>query len=71
MDGEKIHVIEICTGVVSIIIGFILHWWSTQILWILIHPPPLAKQLIECLPFVFWIIGALLIVDGVRRMLAN
>jgi uncharacterized membrane protein HdeD (DUF308 family) len=71
MDSEKIHVIEIGTGAVSIIIGFILHWWSTQILWILIHPPPLAKQLIEGLPFVFWVIGALLIVDGVRRMLAN
>ena len=66
---KRIYVIEICTGVVLIVIGFILYWWSTQLLWILIHPPPLGKQLIESLPLVFWVIGALLIVDSVGRMM--
>jgi hypothetical protein len=69
MEGERIHVIEVCTGVVLIVIGFILYWWSTQLLWILIHPPPLTKQFLDSLPFVFWIIGALFVVDGLRRMM--
>ena len=69
MEGERIHVIEICIGLVLIVIGFILWWWSKQLLWILIYPPPLTKQFIEGLPFVFWSIGALLIIDGVRRMI--
>ena len=69
MDSGRIYVIEICTGGVLIVIGFILQWWSTQLLWILIHPPPIAKQFIEGLPFIFWIIGAVLFVDGARRIM--
>jgi hypothetical protein len=69
MDSERVYVIEICTGGVLIVIGFILQWWSTQLLWILIHPPPLAKQFVDSLPFVFWMLGTLLVGDSVRRIL--
>ena len=69
MDGERKPVTEICMGVVLLVIGFIEYWWSMQLVWVLIYPPPLAKQFIESLPFVFWIIGVLLVVDGVRRMM--
>jgi hypothetical protein len=69
MDGEQSVIFEICIGGVLVGIGFILHWWSTQLLWILIHPSPVAKQFVESLPFVFWIIGALLVVDSIRRMM--
>ncbi len=68
MDNEKKHFIEICTGFILIVIGFLLDWWSKQLVWIEIYPPPIAKQIIEVLPFLFWGLSALLIVDGVRRM---
>jgi len=67
MEGRRIAVFEICVGSSLIVIGLILWWWSKQLVWILIYPPPLAKQLLESLPFVFWGLGALLIVDSVRR----
>ena len=69
MEVKRRYVIEIFIGLVIIIIGFILHWRSKQLLWILIYPPPMAKQFIESLPFVFWSLGALFIIDGVRRMM--
>jgi hypothetical protein len=67
LDKKNVIVFEICIGLLLIIIGFIVWWWSTHLLWILIYPPPLAKQLIDGLPFVFWSLGALLFIDGMRR----
>ena len=67
MERTRVAVFEICGGLLLIVTGSILWWWSKQLLWILIYPPPLAKQLIESLPFAFWGVGALLVVDGVRR----
>jgi hypothetical protein len=61
--------IRLCIGALLIVLGFILRWWSIQLLWILIHPPPLAKLFVDSLPFVFWVIGALFIVDTMRRMM--
>lgn len=69
MCDEKRTVIEICTGLVLIVLGFLLDWWSKRLVWIKIYPPPLAKQIIEVLPFLFLGLSALLIVDGVRRMI--
>ena len=65
------HIIEISLGLILIVIGFILLWWSRQLAWIQIYPPPWEKQLIESLPWIFWILGALLIIDGLRRMIKN
>ena len=67
MDGKRTIIIEICIGLLFIFLGFILWWWSKQLLWILIHPPPLVKLLIESLRFVLWGLGSLLVIDGVRR----
>ena len=67
MEGKRIVDIEIWIGLALIIIGFIVWWWSKQLLWILIYPPPSAKLFIENLPFVFWGLGTLLVIDGVRR----
>jgi len=69
MGDEKRPFIEICTGLILIVIGFLLDWWSKRLVWIEIYPPPLAKQIIEVLPFLFWGLSVLLIVDGVRRMI--
>lgn len=71
MESRRVAVFEICVGILLIVIGFILWRWSKQILWILIYPPPLAKPLIESLPFLFWGLGALLVVDGVRRKIQD
>ncbi len=68
MDNEKRSLMEICAGFIFILLGFLLNWWSKQLVWIELYPPPIAKQIIEVIPFFFWTLSALLIVDGVRRM---
>jgi protein-S-isoprenylcysteine O-methyltransferase Ste14 len=61
--------LEIAIGLLLVVIGFILWLWSIQLFWILIYPQPLAKSLIETLPYVFWATGAILVIDGFRRWL--
>jgi hypothetical protein len=67
MEGKRIAIFEFCIGILLIALSFAFWWWSKQLVWILIYPPPLAKQLIEGLPFALWGLGALLVVDGLRR----
>lgn len=71
MDKKRVIFYEICIGLLFIGIGFIVWWWSTSLLWILIYPPPLAKQFIESLPFVCWGLGTLLLIDSMRRKIKN
>jgi len=63
------QLIEFFLGLLLIVIGSISLWWSRQLVWIQIYPPPWEKQLIEALPFAFGILGALLMIDGVRKMI--
>ncbi|UCG45310.1 MAG: hypothetical protein JSV58_00580 [Candidatus Bathyarchaeota archaeon] len=67
MKDERLANIEISLGVLLVTAGLILWWWSRLLLWILVYPPPMAKTLVEDLPIAFWGLGALLIVDGIRR----
>ena len=67
-ENKKVPIIEITIGSLLIAIGVILWWWSTQFVWILIHPPPLTKRFIDGLPYIFWMLGTLLIIDGIRRI---
>jgi hypothetical protein len=67
MESKKIMIIEFFSGLLLIVIGFILWWLSKQMLWILIYPPPLIKQLFEILPLIFWSLGILLVLDSIRR----
>jgi hypothetical protein len=71
MKLKRAPFFEVAAGLLLVIIGFILWWWSTQLIWILIYPQPLAKSLIETMPFVFWIIGFVLVIDGFRRWLRS
>jgi len=71
MKFERAPFFEVTTGLLLVAIGFILWWWSKQLHWILIYPQPLAMSLIESMPFVFWVIGVILVMDGFRRWLAN
>lgn len=69
MSNKKRPLIEICTGLILILLGFLLNWWSKRLVWIEIYPPPIAKQIIEVIPIIFWGLSALLIGDGVRRLI--
>jgi hypothetical protein len=69
MEGKRVGVIEIDIGCLFIMLGLFVWWWVTHLLWILIYPPPLAKQVLDSLPFVCWIVGALLLLDGIRRQI--
>jgi len=69
--SKRMYVIEILLGFILILIGSILLWWSRQLFWIQVYPPPWEKQFIESLPWIFWILGALLMIDGLRRMIKN
>jgi hypothetical protein len=62
---------EVVVGLLLVAIGFILWWWSAQLVWIQIYPQPLTKSLIESMPFAFWAIGVVLVMDGFRRRLRN
>lgn len=68
MNGKKIIVVKICSGLTLIVIGVLIFLWSRQLYWISIYPPPIWKQFIEALPYVFWSLGALLALDGLRRL---
>lgn len=59
---------EVAAGSLLVAIGFVLRWWSTEVVWILIYPQPLAKYLIEIIIRVFWAIGVILVIDGLRRL---
>jgi len=71
MEEQRRAIIEIWLGLLLIVIGLIVWGWFRQLLWIMIYPPSLAKQLIESLPFVLWGLGTLFIIDGVRRKIKD
>ena len=69
MKSKRAPFFEVAAGLLLVVIGFILWWWSTQLVWIQIYPQPLEKSLIESMPFAFWAIGVVLVMDGFRRRL--
>ena len=69
MNVHRRPILGIVIGGVLITIGLLLYWWSAQIVWILVYPPPFAQQLLETIPYVFWGIGALLILYNVVKVL--
>jgi hypothetical protein len=71
MKSKRVPFFEVAAGSLLVVTGLILFWWSTQLVWILIYPQPLAKSLIEILPFLFWVTGVVLVLDGFRRWLKN
>jgi len=62
--------VEVSAGVVIIVVGVVVQLWSRQLAWIAVYPPPLGKQILDVLPYVLWVLGAALVADGIRRLLA-
>jgi len=66
MSGKRVAIIELFIGLVLWIIGAAVYWWSRQLFWILIYPPPIEKQILDVLPYVIWIFGIVMIIDSIR-----
>ena len=71
MKSKRTPFFEVATGVLIVLLGFILWWWSKQLIWIQSYSQPIAKSLIESAPLVFWATEVILIIDGFRRRLTN
>jgi hypothetical protein len=69
MEKKKVIIIEIFASLLLMGTGLFVCWWSQQLVWILIYPPPLEKQIIEIIPFICWGFSILFIVDALRRTL--
>ncbi len=68
LEIKKVYMLEFLLGISLIIIGFILTWWASQLVWIEIYPSPWGKKFIERLPLIFWSLGASIVIDSVRRV---
>jgi hypothetical protein len=65
--NPKMLKIEIVIGFFFIILGLFISYWSSQLIWIQIYPPPLEKTLIEIIPLFFLISGFSLFADVLRK----
>ena len=71
MNVHRKHILSIGIGGVLIAIGLILYWWSAHLVWILVYPPPFGQQLLETIPYGFWVIGTLLILYNVTKVITS
>ncbi|MEM3737025.1 MAG: hypothetical protein QXJ75_02895 [Candidatus Bathyarchaeia archaeon] len=68
---NKRCITEIVIGAIIIVTGLALELWSAQLYWIQTYPPPLGKQVLDILPPATWLIGGLLIADGLWCILTS
>jgi len=64
-------IVELLIGLVLLIVGVAVYWWTSQLFWIMIYPPPVEKQILDVLPYITWIVGAALILDSIRRFFGS
>ena len=67
MERKKVIFLEIFASLFLIIAGFFVWLWSQQLIWIKIYPLPLAKQLLDIIPFICLGLSILIILDVIRR----
>lgn len=67
MNGKKAALAELLIGLLMLAIGAVVYWWARQLLWIMIYPSPVEKQILDVLPYALWIIGMVVIMDSARR----
>jgi hypothetical protein len=71
MNTKRVILFEMGLGLAFIVLDYLVWWWSINLLWILIHPPPLAKQVISSLPCICWSLSAFLFLDSLRRTIKD
>ena len=67
MNQRRVAAIQLFVGIALLCVAAIVYWWTTQIYWIAIYPPPYQKQVLGALPYVISGLGIVLILDAVRR----
>ena len=67
MRVRKTTIIEGLIGLALLMLAAVLYWWSRQLVWIMIYPPPIEKQIMDISPYVVGILGVILIIDSLRR----
>lgn len=71
MKLSRIVIFELGLGLILVVAGFFLWCWSMDLFWIMIYPPPLEKRLIETIILMVWAVGAVFVIDGLRRFIKN
>lgn len=71
MSSKRAAIVELLVGLVLLIVGVAVYWWARQLFWIMTYPPPIEKQILDALPYVAWVIGAVLVLDSIRRLLGS
>lgn len=73
MKISKLKIIEIFLGIALIVLGIYVFWLEGNLVRIMIYPLPKEIQIkisvLRVLPYFLWLIGFLLVVDGIRRAL--
>jgi hypothetical protein len=69
MKKTEVQYIEIIIGLFLITLGVLIHWWSKKLVWIMIYPPPIQKQILNILPYLLWAISIVLILDYIRKII--
>jgi len=67
MNQRRVATIELFVGIALLCVAAIVYWWTTQIYWIAIYPPPYQKQVLDALPYAISGLGIVLMLDAVRR----
>ena len=67
MPRKRYVIIEFFVGVIMLAVGAGIYGWKSQLIWTMIYPPPVEKQVLDAVPYLFWIVGLIFIVDSVRR----
>lgn len=67
MNGKRAALAELLIGLLLLAFGAVVYWWASQLVWIMIYPPPAEKQIFDVLPYALILIGILLIMDSARR----
>jgi hypothetical protein len=69
MKKNEAQYVEIIIGLFLTTLGALIQWWSKKLAWIMIHPPPIKKQILNILPYLLWAIGIVLILDYIRKII--
>ena len=71
MGQKRIMIVEMAVGLSLLLIGFTVYWWAQQLVWILIYPPPVEKQILDVAPYLISLIGVVIVLDSIRRLIKH